>query len=385
MPGGQGKDFCHVVRVVAALMALAMGSSRGVGQQATEDRVKGPGWWPTKSVPSRADFIGPAACAECHPAQAETQPATPMAHASAPGTADVPGIRFPLKFQSGPYTYEISRAAAGARYSLRNGPAELAGPLDWAFGMGKVGETYLLVRNGEYYESRVSYFSAPQGLDFTIGHPRTPPASLEDGLGRYLPSFEAKLCFGCHSTAAIIDNRLQPGELIPGVTCEACHGPGARHVAAMKAGKLDEKQIFNPAGLKAVDSVDFCGACHRTWWDVMFMGSVGSINVRFQPFRLEKSRCWKESGRDARLACVSCHDPHQQLVRDEASYDPKCLACHGPASASTGAAQAKAHPCPVATRDCVKCHMPKVEPPEAHFAFTDHRIRIARPGEPYSD
>jgi hypothetical protein len=27
--------------------------------------------------------------------------------------------------------------------------------------------------------------------------------------------------------------------------------------------------------------------------------------------------------------------------------------------------------------------MPKVEIPGAHFKFTDHRIRIARPGEPY--
>jgi hypothetical protein len=27
--------------------------------------------------------------------------------------------------------------------------------------------------------------------------------------------------------------------------------------------------------------------------------------------------------------------------------------------------------------------MPKVELPGAHYKFTDHRIRIARPGDPY--
>jgi len=27
--------------------------------------------------------------------------------------------------------------------------------------------------------------------------------------------------------------------------------------------------------------------------------------------------------------------------------------------------------------------MPKVEIPGSHFKFTDHRIRIVRPGEPY--
>jgi hypothetical protein len=27
--------------------------------------------------------------------------------------------------------------------------------------------------------------------------------------------------------------------------------------------------------------------------------------------------------------------------------------------------------------------MPKVDLPGAHFSFTDHRIRIVRPGDPY--
>jgi hypothetical protein len=31
----------------------------------------------------------------------------------------------------------------------------------------------------------------------------------------------------------------------------------------------------------------------------------------------------------------------------------------------------------------VSCHMPTVELPGAHFKFTDHRIRIVRPGQPY--
>jgi hypothetical protein len=29
--------------------------------------------------------------------------------------------------------------------------------------------------------------------------------------------------------------------------------------------------------------------------------------------------------------------------------------------------------------------MPKTEMPGLHFAFTDHRIRIARPGQSYPD
>jgi hypothetical protein len=29
--------------------------------------------------------------------------------------------------------------------------------------------------------------------------------------------------------------------------------------------------------------------------------------------------------------------------------------------------------------------MPKIKLPGAHFAFTDHRIRVVRAGEPYPD
>ena len=39
--------------------------------------------------------------------------------------------------------------------------------------------------------------------------------------------------------------------------------------------------------------------------------------------------------------------------------------------------------CPVAKTNCVSCHMPKLDLPGAHYKFTDHRIRIVKPNEPY--
>lgn len=386
MPGNRDHVLLSVVRVLAIVFGLGIVAPVVLlPQEATEDRVKGPGWWPTKSVPARADYVGPAACAECHASEAETQPGTAMAHALVTSDSEILGAHPQVRFQTGRYTYEVSRQESGGQYSIRDEARALTGPLGWVFGMGKVAQTYVLERNGEFDESRVSFFSAINGLDFTIGHPRSVPASLEDGLGRYVHPIEARQCFACHSTASVIDGKLRLKELIPGVTCEACHGPGARHVAAMKAGKLEEKAIFNPARLNAVESVDFCGACHRTWWDVKLLDQVGMINVRFQPYRLQNSRCWKESGGDARLACVSCHDPHVSLQRDDAAYDVKCLACHGSPSRAAAAPPPVGRSCPVAKRDCVKCHMPKVEPPEAHFPFADHWIRVARPGNHYPD
>ncbi len=152
---------------------------------------------------------------------------------------------------------------------------------------------------------------------------------------------------------------------------------GAKHVAAMKAGRIDEgrRAILNPRKLGAVASVDFCGACHRTWADVLQTQVTGVANVRFQPYRLESSKCWGRG--DVRLACYACHDPHQPLVTETASYDSKCLACH----VTKVGEKVADHPgaaCPVATSNCASCHMPKVEVPSMHAPFTDHRIRVVR-------
>ena len=38
---------------------------------------------------------------------------------------------------------------------------------------------------------------------------------------------------------------------------------------------------------------------------------------------------------------------------------------------------------PIVAKNCVSCHLPKIEVPGTHFKFTDHRIRIVRDGEPF--
>jgi formate-dependent nitrite reductase cytochrome c552 subunit len=37
----------------------------------------------------------------------------------------------------------------------------------------------------------------------------------------------------------------------------------------------------------------------------------------------------------------------------------------------------------VAKENCVSCHMPKVTLPNGHMTFTDHQIRVVKPGDPY--
>src|SRR5437667_3456066 len=68
---------------IGILAAALLTSITGGGQMATSDRLDGPGWWPTKGIPLRDDYIGAAACGACHAAQFATQPATSMAWTAA--------------------------------------------------------------------------------------------------------------------------------------------------------------------------------------------------------------------------------------------------------------------------------------------------------------
>jgi hypothetical protein len=351
--------------------------------ETTEDRIDASSWWPTKSVPDAAQLVGNSECAKCHGDKAATQATTPMGHASA-RAADAEILRSHEKLTGDlqPYHYAIGHDPAGSTYSVSDGAQKFSAQLEWAFGIAHKGQTYIYSREGAYYESRVSFYATLQSLALTTGHLSDSPTSIDAALGRHMDASETQHCFGCHTSGSTIGGRFDASHATPGVTCEQCHGPGAKHVGAMKAGKIEDgrRAILNPRKMSAVASVDFCGACHRTWADVLQTEVTGVANVRFQPYRLESSKCWGRG--DVRLACYTCHDPHQPLVTETASYDSKCLSCH----VTKRGEKLAEHPgaaCPVGTNNCASCHMPKVEVPSMHAPFTDHRIRIVRDAAAY--
>lgn len=228
-------------------------------------------------------------------------------------------------------------------YSVSDGEQTIAEPILWCFGRGETGQTYVIRRRGEFYETRVSFYTRIKGLDFTPGAPRTVPASIDEAVGQLMNERDARSCFGCHTTPAPGAKSLQFDQVNPGVGCESCHGPGENHLAAVKNGPKDkngrliEKGIFNPRSLSPDDlTQQFCGACHRSFEQVTRMPERHQIiNARFQPYRIAKSKCYRAS-EDARISCTACHNPHEDLRRDAAFYDAKCFACHQSAGKHAG-------------------------------------------------
>jgi hypothetical protein len=162
----------------------------------------------------------------------------------------------------------------------------------------------------------------------------------------------AYACFVCHTTgpqpqssgmSQFQDNR--PGITgtwqEPGVQCEACHGPGARHVR-------------NPANRDIfVDtSAAFCGRCHSSSPGNTVHAENGFIGYREQYAELQAS------GGHAGQSCTTCHDPHASAAYDTAGIRTTCTACHAEKTMGFHANQQYVCGDYVEELTCISCHMP---------------------------
>jgi hypothetical protein len=291
----------------------------------------------------------------------------------------------PLRIERAGYTYRIDLVDGKRMYSVTDGKETITAPIQWTFGAKS--QTYVFEYHGGFYEGLVSYFRETGGLDVTIGDSVIRPATLLQALGRPIDNKEKEACFGCHSNAGHTANgALLVDDITPGVTCVRCHSDALQHQAEALRGR----PVSLPISLaqQAPEKIsEVCGQCHRTWETVMRMHIQGTNDVRFQPYRLANSKCY--DGGDLRLSCITCHNPHRSEMPSAAEVDAKCLACHSsskPDSFATVSATISGdtpRSCPVAQENCASCHMPKVQLPGSHRAFTDHQIRIARATDSY--
>jgi len=330
----------------------------------------------------------PESCAGCHAKESKAHEASLMAQTLQVGGAS-PILRAnpELTLRAGGYFYRIYRKGDRSFYSVTDGTRTLDLPILWGVGQGSRGQTFILEMGGRLYESWVSYYGALHGLALTVGVPPDRVVnSLEEAAGRPVSAKALEECFACHSAAPAHTANLPNGTKewaearLPGVRCESCHAGAARHEDALRRGDAGAAKIASLKGMGAEDMSELCGRCHRTWADIELDGPRGIGNVKFQAYRIVKSKCYDTA--DPRISCTACHDPHDRsgpVAR--AVTDAACRNCHNPG------ARLERPPriCKVSQDNCVSCHMPQYEMPGAHHKFTDHYIRIAKAGEPYPD
>jgi len=274
-----------------------------------------------------------------------------------------------------------------------NGQSVFEQPVDWILGSGHHARTYLYqTPNGELYQLPLAWYTQTKEWAMAPGYDRR---DHEGVLRRARHE-----CLFCHNAYPALSqptgywsNQTFPAQLPEGIGCQRCHGPGSEHVDLASAGADDaavRAAIVNPARLDGQHRNDVCYECHmqpsvaipglrRFDRDIdsfrpgqLLRDYLARLDIvdaeiprpeRFEinhhPYRLEQSRCFRESG--GKLSCLSCHDPH----RKTANVSPVCMQCH-----------ATAHR---ASENCATCHMPKRRTQDVvHVVMTDHRIGVYR-------
>ena len=86
----------------------------------------------------------------------------------------------------GKYSYRIERKGTRANIRLQMEPNGDHAHR-WAMGASSaIGQTYILEKDGELYESRVSWFRELNGLGPTMGYVGITPADITDAAGRLM-------------------------------------------------------------------------------------------------------------------------------------------------------------------------------------------------------
>jgi predicted CXXCH cytochrome family protein len=227
-------------------------------------------------------------------------------------------------------------------------------------------------------------------------------------------------CIQCHSVAGepqhdLASDRFASRAAELGIACEACHGPGAAHVAQQKsplaryqtrlAGNADPS-IVNPARLDAERASEICGQCHsyfvpsdaERWWQSGFAAAYrpgdnlaasrkvldyerdreqalalvgsdleslfyadGSVRVGGREWNgLRRSACFERGRGSRQISCLSCHQLHggtkdAQLAQSALS-NAACAACHQELAAALP--EHSHHLDASSGSSCVNCHMP---------------------------
>jgi hypothetical protein len=129
-------------------------------------------------------------------------------------------------------------------------------------------------------------------------------------------------CGSCHTTGYSPQGHQDGMEGIigtwaePGIQCEACHGPGSRH-------------IENPQGVQMVldRSSQLCGSCHVRGNPAEIDASDGFERHHEQYEDLYNSKHFA-------ISCITCHDPHASTLYEDSELNPNkginqtCTACH---------------------------------------------------------
>ncbi|MGP0067726.1 MAG: tetratricopeptide repeat protein [Isosphaeraceae bacterium] len=342
--------------------------------------------------------VGDSACLRCHAEIGETYFRHPMgrslspvasalAAGSGPSRFEAQGLQYSVEAEAGRVIHKEERRDASGRIV-----AQTQAEVRYVLGSGKQAIAYLIDRGGFLFESPITWYIRERRWGLSPGY---------EERNRHFNRPILADCLFCHANrvervAGTVNRYREPIFHGHAIGCKRCHGPGELHVRRPALTDGVDLTIVNPARLAPSLRDAVCEQCHLIgrrrsvhaglqsedyrpglpftgFWSA-FVTPPGDVGNRFggQVEQMHESRCFRDS--QGRLGCISCHDPHEVLAKqDKAAYfRDRCLACHADRGCSL----------PVKVRlerdrgdDCTICHMPQSGTSNnPHLATTNHRV-----------
>ncbi len=364
-----------------------------------------------------ARYVGAAACAGCHATENTAWQSSQHAHAMQAANPDSVLGRFdglapkgiPAKFSHDAAGYSVRTIGADGH------PGDF--PVAYTFGVYPLQQYLVSFPDGRLqalpyaWDARPGAQGGQRWFDLQAGNP--PHWTGPELNWNYM-------CADCHSTNLrrnydATQDRYASSWSDLAVGCEACHGPGSRHLAwarqeAVTDAKdkglsiaLDERQgaiwkheadsgePMRGTPLTTHREVETCAACHsrrRPLGDDPT--PTGQLLDTYEPALLDPGLYYPDGQQQgevyiygsflqsrmyaAGVSCSDCHEPHGGKLRAE--DNALCTQCHEAARYDSSAHHL--HTMGSAGAQCVACHMPartymRIDPRR------DHSLRVPRP------
>ncbi|MDZ7692925.1 MAG: tetratricopeptide repeat protein [Balneolaceae bacterium] len=212
------------------------------------------------------------------------------------------------------------------------------------------------------------------------------------------------MCADCHSTN-LQQNYIAEADSFHttwssiNVSCEACHGPGKKHVEFMESEKADEATVERiREDLKLTwnstqeEQINQCATCHAFREKLTknydhsgdfldhFNPTLPHPESYFADGQIKEevyvygsflqSKMFKNG-----VKCSDCHNPHSLKLKANVTDNSLCMQCH---TGNYNSRQHHFHKVNTEASQCISCHMPGRYYMEVDFR-RDHSFRVPRP------
>ena len=279
--------------------------------------------------------------------------------------------------------------------NFKNREFDKAYRFDMVIGSGTRGQSFLYWNNKQLFQLPISYYTMADDWSNSPGY--------SDQAAYFNRSINSQ-CLGCHSSYVDIlstneyhKEEFDKENIVYGINCERCHGPGGNHVDyfTLNQPTSEENYIINANNYTQQQQLDACAICHSSTnksfpsalyfqtgntliHDTATTNLMSKVDVHGNQYGLLiESACFANS---TTMTCTTCHNPHEEQRGSVSMFSEKCMQCHSieknnfcPLSETTDIA--------ILQENCIDCHMPNRESQILNVKLdseTDHSPAVIR-------